>query len=102
MDVLGKNIDPKEVRSLFDGYIKAVSVEGADMDLGGVLQFAKQSRAAGGILSNRFLTMTAPGLARDMGDAQLGTSLASGLAQNIGHEGLEGNPAGVWLARRSG
>jgi hypothetical protein len=54
------------------------------MDLGGVLQMARQSRAAGGMLSNRFLMTTAPGLGRDLGDAQLGTSLASALSQNIG------------------
>jgi hypothetical protein len=84
LDVLGKNVDPKDVKELFNGYIKALGVEGADMDLGGVLQMAKQSRAAGGILSNRFLMTTAPGLGRDLGDAQLGTSLASALSQNIG------------------
>jgi hypothetical protein len=84
LDVLGKNIEPKEVKELFDGYIKALGVEGADMDLGGVLAMARQSRAAGGILSNRFLMTTAPGLGRDLGDAQLGTSLASALSQNIG------------------
>lgn len=84
LDVMGKNLDPKEVKELFDGYIKALGVEGADMDLGGVLQFARQSRAAGGILSNRFLMTTMPGLARDLGDAQLGTSLSSALNQNIG------------------
>lgn len=84
LDVMGKNMDPKEVRELFHGYIKALGVEGEDMDLGGVLQFARQSRAAGGILSNRFLMTTMPGLARDLGDAQLGTALASALSQNVG------------------
>jgi hypothetical protein len=84
LDVLGKNIDPKEVKELWNGYIKALGVEGADMDLGGVLAFARQSRAAGGLLSNRFLMTTMPGLARDLGDAQLGTSLSSALNQNIG------------------
>ncbi|MBR0907023.1 hypothetical protein [Bradyrhizobium liaoningense] len=84
LDVLGKNMDPKEVKELFNGYIKALGVEGADMDLGGALTFARQSRAAGGILSNRFLMTTAPGLARDLGDPQLGTALASALSQNIG------------------
>ena len=84
LDVMGKNVDPKEIRELFHGYIKALGVEGADMDLGGVLAMARQSRAAGGILSNRFLMTTAPGLGRDLGDYQLGTSLASALSQNIG------------------
>lgn len=84
LDVLGKNIDPKEVKELFNGYIKALGVEGEDMDLGGVLSFARQSRAAGGALSNRFLMTTAPGLMRDLGDPQLGTALSSALSQNIG------------------
>lgn len=85
LDVLGKNVNPAEIRELAHGYTKALGVEGADMDLGGVLTFARQSRAAGGILSNRFLMTTMPGLARDMGDAQLGTSLASALQQNVGN-----------------
>jgi hypothetical protein len=93
LDVMGKNVDPKEVKELFNGYIKALGVEGADMDLGGVLQMAKQSRAAGGILSNRFLMTTAPGLGRDLGDSQLGTSLASALSQNIGGRATKGSKA---------
>ncbi|MCK1679544.1 hypothetical protein IVA87_08730 [Bradyrhizobium sp. 147] len=93
LDVLGKNIDPKEVKELFNGYIKALGVEGADMDLGGALTFARQSRAAGGILSNRFLMTTAPGLARDLGDPQLGTALASALSQNIGGRATKASKA---------
>jgi Arm domain-containing DNA-binding protein len=93
LDVLGKNIDPKEVKELFDGYIKALGVEGADMDLGRALTFARQSRAPGGILSNRFLMTTAPGLARDLGDPQLGTALASSLSQNIGGRATKASKA---------
>ena len=83
LDTLGK-IDPKEVRGLFDGYIKALGVEGADMNLGGVLQMVRQSRAAGGSLSNRFMMTTGVGLQRDMGDAQVGTALSSAQSQVIG------------------
>ncbi|WP_454626957.1 hypothetical protein [Bradyrhizobium cenepequi] len=93
LDVLGKNIDPKEVKELFNGYIKALGVEGADMDLGGALTFARQSRAAGGVLSNRFLMTTAPGLMRDLGDPQLGTALATALSQNIGGRATKASKA---------
>lgn len=93
LDVLGKNIDPKEVRELFDGYIKALGVEGEDMDLGGALAMARQSRAAGGVLSNRFLMTTAPGLARDLGDPQLGTALSSSLSQNVGGRATKASKA---------
>lgn len=84
LDVLGKNQDPKQVEGLFNGYIKALGVEGADLDLGDVLQVAKQSRAAGLALSDRFLMSTVPGLIGDMGAAPVGTALASDLAQTIG------------------
>jgi hypothetical protein len=84
LDVLGKNVDVDQVRSLFNGFIKAMSIEGADMDLGGVLTMARQSRAAGGILSDRFLWTTGSALQRDMGDAQVGSALASTLSQVIG------------------
>lgn len=84
LDVLGKNQDPKQVESLFNGYVKALGVEGADLNLGDVFQVAKQSRAAGLALSDRFLMSTAPGLIGDMGAPQVGTALASGLAQAIG------------------
>ena len=93
LDVLGKNVDPKEVRELFDGYIKALGVEGEDMDLGGALAMARQSRAAGGVLSNRFLMTTAPGLARDLGDPQLGTALSSSLSQNVGGRATKASKA---------
>lgn len=84
LDVLGKNQDPKQVEGLFNGFIKALGVEGADLNLGDVFQIAKQSRAAGLALSDRFLMSTAPGLIGDMGAPQVGTALASGLAQAIG------------------
>lgn len=84
LDVLGKNQDPKQVEGLFNGYIKALGVEGADLNLGDVLQVAKQSRAAGLALSDRFLMSTVPGLIGDMGASPVGTALASDLAQTIG------------------
>lgn len=84
LDVLGKNLDPKQVEGLFNGYIKALGVEGADLNLGDTLQVGKQARAAGPGLSDRFLMSIVPGLIGDMGAPQVGTALASSLSQTIG------------------
>lgn len=84
LDVLGKNQDAGQVRELLGGYIRAAQTEGADLDLGGMLLVARQARAAGSSLSNRFLTHGVPALGRDMGDPQVGTALSSGLSQVIG------------------
>lgn len=89
LDVLGKNQNPAEVRELLDGYLRAVQTEGADMDFGGLLQVARQSRSAGGGMSNRFLFSAIPALGRDMGDPQVGTALATGLSQAIAGRGTK-------------
>lgn len=81
LDVLGKNIDPKEVRELADGFIKAQGVEGADMNLGGVMTMARRMKSAGATVSNRFLYTTGVGLARDMGDDRAGNALAMMMQQ---------------------
>src|SRR4051812_15622950 len=46
LDVMGKNLDPKEVKEMADGYVKALGVEGADMYLAGVLAMAKRLKSA--------------------------------------------------------
>jgi len=84
LDVVGKNQDPAEVRQLLNSALKAMQTEGADMDFGGLLQAVRQARSAGSVLSNRFMTNALPALGRDMGDAQVGTALSSGLSQVIG------------------
>ncbi len=83
LDTIGVN-DPTRMRALYNGWIKAVGVEGADLDMGGFLQMVRQSRSAGATLSDRFLTLIGPQLAQDMGDAQTGTALASSLSQIVG------------------
>ncbi|CAH1653232.1 hypothetical protein CHELA1G11_10607 [Hyphomicrobiales bacterium] len=83
LDTLGK-VDPVEIRDLYNAWIKAMSVEGADLDLGGFLQMVRQSRAAGASLDNKFLSTIAPALGQDMGDARVGTALSSGLSQIVG------------------
>jgi len=84
LDTLGKNVETGQIRELWNGYIKAMGVEGADMNLAGVLAMARQSKSAGGMLSPRFMMTTGIGLQRDMGDHQVGTSLGSMLSQVVG------------------
>lgn len=84
LDTMGKNMDPNEVRDLYNGYVKAMGVEGADLNMGDLLQVARLSKSAGPGLSNRFLMSTAPGLMGDMGASRFGTALGSEVAQVIG------------------
>ncbi|ACI92726.1 hypothetical protein OCAR_5595 [Afipia carboxidovorans OM5] len=84
LDTLGKNLDPGEVRELFHGYLKALGVEGVDLNMADLKLIAQKSKSAGPGLSNRFLMATAPGLQGDMGAARLGTALGSEVAQIIG------------------
>lgn len=84
LDTLGKNIDPQEIKTLYDGYIKAQGVEGNDMDLGDILRMSQMSKSGGATLDNRFLMSVAPGLMQDIGPARLGTALGSSMSQVIG------------------
>ncbi len=83
LDVLGRNIEPERIRSLFDGFIKAQGVEGADMNLGGVFTMAKRLKAAGASVSDRFLMTSGVGLARDLGDDRAGNSVAMMMQQEV-------------------
>lgn len=84
LDTMGKNINPDEVKALYDGYVKAIGVEGADMNMGDLLLAMRRSKSAGPGLSNRFLMTSAPGLMQDMGADRFGTALGSTVAQVIG------------------
>lgn len=84
LDTLGKNLDPKEVTELFNGYLKALGVEGVDLKMADLKMIAQKSKSAGPGLSNRFLMSTAPGLQGDMSAQRLGTALGSEVAQIIG------------------
>ncbi|MBR0752927.1 hypothetical protein JQ604_12095 [Bradyrhizobium jicamae] len=83
LDVLGKNVDAKEVKDLYGGFVKAMAVEGADMDMGGVLAMARRLKAAGATISNRFLMTTGAGLARDLGDEKAGNALSMMQQQEV-------------------
>lgn len=84
LDTLGKNVDAGEVRSLYDGYIKALGVEGADMNLGDLFTLAKRSKSGGASLSNEFLMSIAPSLMQDMGPDRVGTAIGSMVSQIVG------------------
>ncbi|MBY0382780.1 MAG: hypothetical protein K2W78_12785 [Xanthobacteraceae bacterium] len=84
LDTLGKNIDPNEVKQLYDGYLKALGVEGIDLKLGDLREIARLSKSAGPGLSDRFLVSVAPGLQGDLQASRLGTALGSTLAQVAG------------------
>lgn len=83
LDVLGKNVDPKVVKELSNAYTKATGVEGAEMDMGKLLKFAKQSRSAGASLSNEFLMSAVPALMQDLGADQTGNAISTGLSQVV-------------------
>jgi hypothetical protein len=83
LDTLGK-VEPTEIRTLYDGYIKALGVEGADMNMGDLFKVAKMAKSGGSSLSPEFLMSIAPALMQDMGPDRLGTALGSMVSQVIG------------------
>lgn len=84
LDTLGKNVDPKQVSNIFGGFVKAVGVEGADLNMGDLFQVSKLAKSAGPGLSDAFLYSVVPGLVGDMGASRLGTALGSTLSQVVG------------------
>lgn len=84
LDNLGKNQDPAQVRRLMNGWIKALGVEGADLNMSSLLQIARKAKSGGGGLSERFLMGVAPALSMDMGDNELGTAIGTEISQVIG------------------
>lgn len=83
MDTLGK-VKPDELRKLYDGFLRAQGVEGADMNMGDIFTLAKRAKSAAPALSDRFLWSVAPGLMQDMGPDGLGTALGSMVSQIVG------------------
>ena len=93
LDVLGKNLNPKQVEKLADGYVKALGVEGLEMDMGKLLTFAKNAKAGGAALDDKFLMSTVPALMQDLGHHQIGTALSSMVGQIIGGRGTKKSAA---------
>ncbi len=83
LDVLGDNLNPKQVRDYAMGFTKAAGVEGADFDLGRLLAMSKQLKSAGATVSDRFLMTTGVSLGRDMGDEKAGNAIAMMMQQEV-------------------
>lgn len=83
LDVLGRNMDPKQIRDLAMGFTKAAGVEGADFDLGRLLAMSKQLKSMGATVSDRFLMTTGVSLGRDMGDEKAGNAIAMAMRQEV-------------------
>ncbi|MGU3541039.1 hypothetical protein [Methylobacterium sp. A54F] len=93
LDVLGKNVDPKQIERLSNAYTKAMGVEGAELNMGNVLTMAKQAKSGGAALNDRFLMSTVPALMQDLGAPQTGTALSSMVGQIIGGRGTKKSAA---------
>ncbi|MCZ8098837.1 MAG: hypothetical protein O9972_13050 [Burkholderiales bacterium] len=91
LDTLGKNVNPADVRSLIDGMTRAAGVQGVEYNPKQIFTMAKQSRSAGGALSNEFLNTIAPSLIADMGPAAPGTALATMMSSVVGGTMSGGN-----------
>lgn len=83
LDNLGRNVDPAQIKSLSDGYLKALGVEGADMSLRDVFTMAKRLKQAGATVSDRFLYTTGASMAMDMGADSAGNSIAMAMQQEV-------------------
>jgi hypothetical protein len=89
LDSIGKLVDPGEFQGILDGYIRALGVEGADLNMGDLYQVLKMAKSAGVSLSSDFLTQVVPGLVQDMGAARVGTALGTSIKELIGDRGTK-------------
>lgn len=85
LDTLGRNVEPERVKKLYDGFIRAVGVEGADLNLTDIFTMVRGSKAAGNTLSDRFLMTTAVGLIGDLTAPTVGKALGTSFSQLIGN-----------------
>lgn len=93
LDSLGKNIDPAQITRLMDGWVKALGVEGADLDMGALLEMTRTAKSGGAALNEKFLMTVAPALMQDLGPSRLGTALGSEVAQVIGGRATKNSKA---------
>lgn len=93
LDNLGKNTNVGEITRLVDGWTKALGVEGADLNMGDLLQMARISKSGGASLNEKFLMTVAPALMQDMGSHRLGTALGSEVSQVIGGRATKASKA---------
>lgn len=81
VDNLGKNasglVGVKNTVDIIDGLVRASQIEGADLNIGKLFNFARRSKIAGPGLSTEFLMTTAPAFMQDMTAEGFGTALSS-------------------------
>jgi hypothetical protein len=81
IDNLGKNsagnLGIKDSQSIIEGMVKAAQIEGADLDVGKLFDFARRGKIAAPALSTDFIMTTAPAFMQDMTAEGFGTALSS-------------------------
>ncbi|MAY61549.1 MAG: hypothetical protein CML29_05000 [Rhizobiales bacterium] len=80
LDNLGLNAGGKlgitQVKNVIEAFIRAAQVEGRDIDVGSLWQFARRTKVAGSALSPEFIGAVAPALMQDMGPDTAGNAIA--------------------------
>lgn len=81
IDNAGKNqgdqVGIEDTRSIIAGLIRAAQVEGSDLDVGKLFQFARRGKIAVPGLSTEFLANVSPAFMQDMTPEGFGTALSS-------------------------
>lgn len=81
IDNLGQNsagaLGIENTKSIIDGMIKAIQIEGKDLDVGKLFDFARRAKIAGPGLDTNFIYGVAPAMMQDMTAEGFGTALSS-------------------------
>ena len=72
----------ERIEAIFEGWARAKQVEGRDIDLGSLLEFAQKSKVAKYGLTDEFYSAYLPALGQDLGFGRLGDAM-SGAYQNF-------------------
>lgn len=80
IDNLGKNaegdIGIEDTKALIEGLVRASQIEGRELDVGTLFDFARRAKVAGPALDTEFLANVAPAIMQDMTAHGAGTALA--------------------------
>lgn len=80
IDNLGKNaegdIGIEDTKALIEGLVRASQIEGRELDVGTLFDFARRAKVAGPALDTDFLANVAPAIMQDMTAHGAGTALA--------------------------
>ncbi|WEJ60253.1 hypothetical protein [Devosia sp. FJ2-5-3] len=74
----GGEIGIEHMQQIIAGAVRAVQIEGYELDMGTYFDFARRAKIAGPALSADFMTSVAPALMQDMTAHGAGTAIASG------------------------